>query len=162
MSVEIRREGRGWLLTARTAIPRALEEVFPFFSEASNLDALTPRYLRFEIVTAGPIEMREGAVIDYRLRVRGVPVRWRRRIAEWDPPRGFVDEQVRGPYLWWRHRHRFASEGGRTVMTDEVEYGVPGGRLAHGLLVRRDLRAIFAYRARRVGEIFGGVGAVGG
>ena len=139
-------------------INRPLEEVFAFFAEAHNLERITPAWLRFELLGDGPIEMGVGAVIDYRLRVHGMPIRWRSRIEEWEPGRGFVDRQLRGPYRLWHHRHWFRSERGGTVVGDRVDYALPLGRLgelAHPLFVRRDLERIFAFRHRAVEEQLG-------
>jgi ligand-binding SRPBCC domain-containing protein len=126
------------------------EEVFPFFAEARNLEAITPPWLGFRVVTPEPVEMRAGAPIEYRLRLHGVPLRWHTTIAVWDPPRRFVDVQVSGPYRLWHHTHDFAPDGdGGTVMRDTVRYSLPYGPLgavAHRALVRRDLAAIFDFR----------------
>lgn len=153
MNPRIERATRGYRLHAEVRLPRPPGEVFPFFAEARNLDRLTPPRLRFEIRTPGKIEMAVGTLIDYRIRLRGVPLRWRTRITEWDPPHAFADEQMRGPYRWWVHRHRFEADGDGTVMTDSVDYGVPGGALAHALLVRRNLEAIFAHRAEAITKL---------
>jgi ligand-binding SRPBCC domain-containing protein len=133
-------------LTSEVLLPRRREEVFPFFADARNLERITPPWLRFRILTPGPIEMREGALIDYRLRIRGVPVRWRTRIAAWEPPYRFVDEQVRGPYRRWVHEHTFEATDGGTLCRDRVRYAVPGGALVARALVRPDVERIFAYR----------------
>jgi ligand-binding SRPBCC domain-containing protein len=114
---------------------------------------ITPPFLRFEIVTPDPIILREGSVIDYRLRLRGIPIRWSSEITAWRPPHRFVDTQLRGPYRWWIHEHRFEPAGGGTLMADRVEYGVLGGDIVHRLLVAPDLRRIFEYRARRFAEL---------
>ena len=146
-------------------IPRPLEEVFAFFSDAGNLERITPPWLKFSIQTLVPIEMRVGAVIDYRLRVHGLPMRWRSRISTWVPPRRFVDEQVRGPYKVWIHEHRFEEVPGGVRVTDRVEYRAPGGPLeplVHALFVRPDVQRIFAYRRRALAEIFGGEAGVEG
>ena len=161
-SLTIKGVERGWELRAEQWFRQSVEELFPFFAEAGNLGRITPPYLGWRILTPQPIEMREGALIDYRIRLRVVPIRWRTRIAEWDPPRAFTDEQVRGPYRWWVHRHIFEPRDGGTLMTDLVRYGVPGGPLAplvHRLAVRRDLRRIFAYRQDALEEIFGDAAA---
>lgn len=158
MSISITRAGRGYRLHAEVRLARPVGEVFPFFADARNLDRLTPPSLRFEILTPGQIEMATGTLIDYRIRLRGVPMRWRTRIAEWDPPHGFTDEQLRGPYRWWIHRHRFTPDRDGTIMTDTVDYGVPGGPLApfiSGLLVRRDVERIFEFRSEAIARIFG-------
>ncbi|MCC7388356.1 MAG: SRPBCC family protein [Phycisphaerales bacterium] len=157
MTVRIERADRGYRLHAQVRLASPIGEVFPFFADARNLDRLTPPSLRFEILTPGEIEMAPGTLIDYRIRLRAVPMRWRTRITEWDPPHGFADEQLRGPYRWWIHRHRFTPDGDGTIMTDTVDYAVPGGPLAplaHTLLVRRDVERIFRYRSAAIGEIF--------
>lgn len=142
-----------------TVVPRSRAEVFEFFADAANLEALTPPWLSFGIVTPRPIEMAEGRFIDYRLNVRGVPMRWRSVISEWEPPVRFVDEQVRGPYRKWRHEHRFEERGDGTAVIDRVDYAVPGGpgieRLVHRFLVGPDVRRIFDYRRERLEELFG-------
>jgi len=138
-------------------LPGSPECVFAFFADARNLAAITPPLLGFQIVTPGPIEMRAGTLIRYRLRVRGVPVDWTTAIREWEPPHRFVDEQLRGPYALWHHTHTFEDDGaGATLMRDVVRYAIgfgPLGVLAQRLLVRRDLEAIFDYRAARVPEL---------
>lgn len=136
-------------------IPRPLDEVFPFFADARNLGLITPPWLRFEIVTPSPIEMRVGTLIDYRLRVRGVPMRWRSEIVAWEPPHRFVDQQLRGPYRLWKHEHRFAERDGGTETSDHVCYAVWGGTLVDRLVVRRDVTKIFEYREQRLAEMFG-------
>lgn len=146
-----------WRLSTAVWLPRPRSEVFPFFADARNLERITPPWLNFNIVTPGDIDMRQGALIDYRLRVRAVPVRWRTRIALWDPPRAFVDEQLKGPYALWRHTHTFTESGGGTICEDAVEYRVPGGPLApiaNGLLVQRELRRIFEFRRAAMLQIF--------
>lgn len=127
-----------------------IERAFDFFSRAENLEAITPPLLRFRITSPTPIDLRRGALIRYRLRLHGLGVSWLTRIEEWDPPRGFVDRQLRGPYALWHHTHSFeAVDSGRTRMVDLVRYAHrfgPLGTLAEHLLVRRDLKRIFDYR----------------
>ena len=136
-------------------LPRPLDEVFQFFSDASNLEALTPPWLKFSIATPTPIVMRPGALIDYRLRFRGFPLRWRSEITVWDPPRRFVDVQVKGPYRRWIHEHTFVEQDGGTLAGDRVQYAVWGGALANALMVRRDVERIFDYRRQALTEMFG-------
>lgn len=136
-------------------LPRPRTEVFPFFAEARNLEAITPPWLRFEVLTPAPIEMRAGAVIDYRIRVHGIPIRWRTEIAEWQPPHRFVDVQVRGPYTLWRHTHTFEERDGGTLCADHVRYRPRGGALLNWLFVRRDVERIFQYRQQRLTALFG-------
>ncbi len=135
-------------------LPLPPEKIFPFFADAGNLDALTPPWLNFHIVTPLPITMREGTLIDYRLRVRGVPVRWRTRINVWRPPHRFVDEQIRGPYQQWIHEHTFAARAGGTLTRDVVRYAAPFDFLVHRWLVRPDVEKIFAYRAQVLAQKF--------
>ena len=144
-------------LSSRVWLPKPLHEVFPFFSDARNLEVLTPPWLRFEVLTYGPIAMAEGARVDYRLRLRGVPIRWESEITAWSPPNLFVDEQRRGPYRLWVHEHRFEERHGITVAEDRVRYAVPGGWIIDRLLVRRDVRRIFSYRRKKLRGLFGAV-----
>jgi ligand-binding SRPBCC domain-containing protein len=140
-------------------IPRPLEETFVFFSNASNLELITPKFLNFHIETTGRLEVRAGTLIDYRLRLYGIPLRWRTAIEEFEPMRRFVDVQLRGPYRLWRHTHEFAAENNGTRMTDRVDYQLPLGPLgsiAHSLFVHRTLERIFDYRRQRIEELLGG------
>jgi ligand-binding SRPBCC domain-containing protein len=136
-----------------------LDEVFAFFGDARNLEELTPRWLGFQILTQGPIELAAGARIRYRLSLHGIPVTWTTEIRRWEPPFRFIDVQLSGPYRLWHHSHRFESLGGGTLMTDVVRYRLPfgiAGRLVNALKVRRDLKGIFDYRHDRVEKRFGG------
>ncbi len=144
-------------LRREQVLPGSPAEVFAFFSDARNLEAITPPLLRFRVLTPDPIAMGPGALIRYRLRVRGMPVGWLTAIREWDPPRRFVDEQLRGPYAVWHHTHTFEPHpGGGTLMRDEVRYALPLGplgELARRLFVARDVEAIFDFRAQRITEL---------
>jgi ligand-binding SRPBCC domain-containing protein len=144
----------GFVLATSLVLPGRPADVFPFFADAANLERITPPWLRFRILTPLPVEMRPGARIEYRLRLRGVPVRWRTEITAWEPPFRFVDEQLRGPYRWWVHEHRFEEVPGGTLASDRVRYGLRGGRLVNRLLVQRDLERIFAYRHDVLAERF--------
>jgi ligand-binding SRPBCC domain-containing protein len=139
-----------------TEIPRKPEEVFPFFAEPENLGRITPPELRFEILTPLPVEMRHGATIEYRLRLEGVPFRWRTEISEWDAPRSFTDRQLRGPYHTWIHRHTFEPTANGTLMRDRVDYRLPFWPLGEWALpiVRRKVHRIFAYRGEVIREVF--------
>jgi len=146
-----------YLKTSLT-IDRPREEVFAFFADALNLERITPPELRFHIVTPQPIEIAQGSLIDYELRMRGIPVRWRTEIAVWNPPFEFVDQQLKGPYSQWIHRHTFTEiEPTKTLIEDEVRYRLPLGPfrdLGH-FFVKRELKYIFNYRQNAVAEILG-------
>jgi ligand-binding SRPBCC domain-containing protein len=145
------------LLERSQRIARPPEEVFAFFSDAHNLEAITPGWLRFRIVTPGQIEMAPGTLIEYRLRLHGLPIRWLTRIEEWEPGRRFVDVQVRGPYALWHHTHEFEADGdGATVVRDRVSYALPLGplgELARRAIVARDLDRIFDHRLASVNKV---------
>ena len=136
-------------------LPRPVDEIFGFFADAYNLQMLTPDWVNFEILTPKPIQLRAGALIDYRLRIHGLPVRWQTEISAWEPPHRFVDEQKRGPYRLWIHEHRFTPQNGGTLCTDQVRYAVLGGGLVNRWFVRRDVGRIFAFRRRKLEELFG-------
>ncbi len=135
------------------------DEAFGFFADAFRLEDITPPWLHFRVATAKPIVMGPGVTIDYRLRLRGIPVRWRTRIEVWEPGRRFVDVQLSGPYRFWQHTHEFEPDRrGRTVIRDIVRYALPlgpAGGLAHGLFVRRDLERIFDFRRDSVERLLG-------
>jgi ligand-binding SRPBCC domain-containing protein len=143
------------IFTFKTSLrlPRPRSEVFPFFADARNLQSITPAWLDFQVLTPDVV-IETGALIDYRLKVHGIPLRWRTRICEWEPPVRFIDEQIRGPYRLWRHEHTFEEVEGATECRDRVEYAVFGGRLLNRLLVRRDVERIFAHRQRCLRAVF--------
>ena len=136
--VTISRLDAGWRLRASIWLPKTIDEVFQFFADARNLERITPPFLRFEVMTPAPIEMKVGALIE--------------------PGVAFVDEQLKGPYRKWRHTHTFAKADGGVIAGDIVDYNVPGGPLSpivHALAVKRDVRSIFHYRQCKLQEIFG-------
>ncbi len=135
-------------------LPRQPSEVFPFFADAFNLAQITPPWLGFHVITPGPIDMHEGTLIDYKLRLRGLPLRWRTEITAWEPPHRFVDRQIKGPYRTWIHEHRFEAQDGGTLCTDHVQYDMMLGRCMDRLLIRRDVERIFAYRQDRLRTLF--------
>ena len=142
-------------LEREVLIRRPREEIFEFFSDAFNLQVLTPGWLHFNILTPAPIEMRVGTRIDYRLRLFGVPLRWTSEITAWEPPLRFIDEQLSGPYKKWVHEHRFVETESGTLVTDEVDYAVPLGAPVNALIVGPQLKMIFDYRSKRMLEHFG-------
>jgi ligand-binding SRPBCC domain-containing protein len=152
-------EVRDHRVETRLWLPRGGAAVFPFFADAYNLEAITPPWLRFSVLTPPPIEMGAGTLIDYRLRLHGVPLQWRTEIAVWEPPVRFVDRQVAGPYETWEHEHLFRDAAGGIVMSDRVDYRIRGGRLVDWVgdraVARRDLRRIFEYRSAVLQARFG-------
>ncbi|HEV8211182.1 MAG TPA: SRPBCC family protein [Vicinamibacterales bacterium] len=136
-------------------VPRPRDEVFAFFANAANLEALTPPWLRFRILNPAVV-IETGARIDYRLTLHGIPLRWQSEISRWDPPASFVDEQRKGPYRRWVHTHTFASEGGGTRVGDSVEFAMPFEWLV-GRFVMRDVQKIFAFRRQALMQRFGSV-----
>jgi ligand-binding SRPBCC domain-containing protein len=135
-----------YLLFTEQWFPHPVETVFPFFADASNLEAITPPWLHFEVLTPRPFEMAVRCLIDYKLRLHGIPIKWKTEISVWEPPFRFVDRQLKGPYRLWVHEHTFEAYNGGTRVIDRVEYQVLGGALINALLVRRDLERIFQFR----------------
>ena len=142
-----------WLRT-ELWLPQSREDIFQFFADPQNLDRLTPAWLRFKILSPAGIAMRQGTILDYRLRIRGVPVRWQSEISVWDPPNRFVDRQIKGPYSLWVHEHSFAAHHGGTWVGDKVEYAVPGGAIVERFLVAPDIGRIFDFRRKSLEELF--------
>lgn len=143
-------------LDTQLRVPQTREDVFPFFGDAFNLERITPPELDFHIITAPPIEMREGARISYRLSLWGVPFSWETVISCWEPPYRFVDEQISGPYRRWVHGHEFVPTPNGTLIYDHVDYELPlspFGDLLHPVL-RRQLARIFRYRHEVLHELF--------
>jgi ligand-binding SRPBCC domain-containing protein len=134
-------------------VPRPPDQVFPFFSEPRNLEAITPSWLKFTILTPEVVNLRVGALIDYRIYVHGIPIRWRTEITEWNPPHRFVDIQLRGPYALWRHTHTFTERDTGTLCSDDVVYRPRGGALMNWLFVRGDLERIFDFRRQKLAEL---------
>jgi len=148
-------------LERRQFVARPLHEVFAFFAEARNLERITPEWLSFSVLTPDPVQMAVGTLIDYRLRLHGIPLGWTSQIEVWEPDRQFVDRAIRGPFSLWHHRHRFAASGEGTIVSDEVHYAPPMGALgeiADRVIVARDLDRIFAHRQRAVVQILEGAG----
>jgi len=141
------------IITFSQWVPTPLNETFPFFSDAHNLERITPPFLKFRILTPAPIEMKVGALIDYQLRLRGFPIKWRTEIMEWNPPHGFTDIQLRGPYLKWIHNHQFFADRGGTQVNDTIRYVVPGGSIINRFFVKPDLEQVFAYRRKLISQI---------
>jgi ligand-binding SRPBCC domain-containing protein len=137
-------------------VAKPVDEVFGFFAQAGNLERITPPWLHFGLVTPEPPEMGVGTLIEYRLRLHRIPLRWVSRIEVWEPGRAFEDVQVKGPYGLWHHRHEFQRAGNGTLVQDHVRYALPLGplgELAHSLFVERDLARIFAFRHAAVKQL---------
>lgn len=144
-------------LKRRTEIKRHREELFDFFSKAENLNLITPPELGFRIRTPLPIEMKKGAIIDYTIKLNGLPFMWKTEITEWEPPLSFTDTQISGPYKVWIHKHEFEEIGDFTIMTDTVNYLSPGGLLEfipNKLFVEKKVNRIFDYRESILADIF--------
>jgi ligand-binding SRPBCC domain-containing protein len=144
-------------LIRKTIINRPLEQVFQFFSKAENLNLLTPPELQFKIITPLPIIMKEGAIIDYKIKLNGVPFNWKTEISMWKENEFFVDKQLKGPYRVWHHKHSFKNVNGATEMTDEVNYLSPGWffePIIQALFIKKKVEGIFDYRNAKLKEIF--------
>jgi ligand-binding SRPBCC domain-containing protein len=154
--IDIRTGRKAKLFTLETKLflSRSVASVFPFFADAGNLEKITPPWLKFEVVAPLPVSMSVGRLIDYRLRLHGIPLHWQSEITAWEPPYRFVDEQRIGPYRTWIHEHRFTECDYGCIVEDSVCYAVLGGRLVNYLFVRKDVQRIFRYRARKLQEIF--------
>ena len=142
-------------LNTQLFVARDVPTTFAFFADAGNLQRLTPPFLDFRILTPQPIAMHPGVLIDYQIRIHGVPIRWRTEITQWTPPHRFVDQQRRGPYWQWDHTHTFAPVDGGTLVDDTVLYRPIGGALMHALFVRRDIERIFTFRQQEILAVFG-------
>lgn len=139
-------------------LPRPIDEIFCFFEDAMNLEKITPEFLGFRVLTEPPIEMGAGTLIDYRIQLFGIPMRWRTLIESYDSPNMFVDTQIKGPYKLWHHTHRFRPVPNGTEMIDSVRYQIgfgPFGELAQSIFVKRTLKRIFDYRNQRITELLG-------
>jgi ligand-binding SRPBCC domain-containing protein len=147
--------GSSWHLTTSLTLPLALDAVFPFFADASNLGRITPPEVGFTIRTPMPVAMREGTLIDYTISVLGIPMPWRTRISEWEPPHRFVDEQLKGPYSLWEHEHRCVAVVGGTRIDDHVTFRLPLAPLGDlaAPIVHRMLRRIFTHRQETVAQM---------
>jgi len=144
------------LLEREQRVELPIEQTFELYGDASNLERLTPAFLNFRVVSPAPVVMGVGTLIEYRLRLHGVPIRWFTRIERWEPPHRFVDRQVSGPYALWHHTHEFEADGDATLIRDRVRYRVgfgPLGALALRLVVRRDLERIFDHRRAAIAEL---------
>jgi ligand-binding SRPBCC domain-containing protein len=142
-----------YILTRQLILDLPIREVFDFFADAGNLERITPPELNFHIITAQPIDIKKGTLIDYQLKIRGFPVKWQTIISEWNPPNLFVDKALKSPYKQWIHRHTFTKlSENKTLIEDEVKYCLPIaplGDLAHWF-VRRELDYIFDFRQKLV------------
>ncbi len=152
----VRRGNRVHMFKKSMVLHSRINDVFPFFSDADNLERITPPELCFHIVTPPPIAMGKGTIIDYKLRLLGVPFTWRAQICRWEPPFQFTDEQIQGPYRLWIHHHRFFDLGEATRVTDEVLYALPWWPLGEAAfpLVQYLLLRIFRFREWAINTIF--------
>lgn len=145
------------ILQKETIIARPVKEIFEFFTNAENLNIITPSFIGFKILTNLPIKMMKGTLIEYRIKLNGIPVKWKTEITKWDPPYLFEDTQIKGPYKIWIHEHKFEELGQKTLMTDTVKYLSYGGLLEfipNILFVKNNVKKIFDYREMKIHEIF--------
>lgn len=144
-----------YIFKASLIIDASIDKVFAFFSDAENLERITPAELGFHILTPTPFEIKQGALIDYKLTLHGFPIKWRTEITRWEPPHMFEDTQLSGPYKQWIHQHRFTEiEPGKTLMEDEVRYRLPLEPLGDiaNFLIERQVANIFEHRNKAVAE----------
>lgn len=145
------------MLREVTQVPGSLESVFDFFNRPENLEKLTPRFLKFRVLTPAPLAMHNGAVFDYGIRLLGFPMRWTSIITHYEPPHSFVDIQLRGPYSFWHHKHSFVQREGGVEVIDEVHYDVGFafvGNIVNALIIKHQLRLIFSHRQKVIQELF--------
>jgi len=146
-----------YTLTTSQSFPLKLDEVFSFFSRPENLGRITPPNLNFKIIKETPISMKEGEIIDYKISISLIPLRWKTLISEYNPPYKFVDEQIQGPYSLWIHSHDFEYKDGLTIVTDTVKYKPPFyfiGDIINKIYIKNMLNQIFEYRFYKIAEIF--------
>ncbi|MEO6587724.1 MAG: SRPBCC family protein [Pyrinomonadaceae bacterium] len=145
------------ILERKQVIKRPIKEIFDFFADAVNLEKITPPELNFHITTPQPIDIKKGTLIEYQLKLRGIPIKWKTEITQWNPPFDFVDTALKSPYKQWIHLHSFEEgESGETIMKDKVRYRLPLeplGDLAHWY-VKKELKYIFDYRYKVIEKIF--------
>lgn len=144
----------GFRLTAEMFVGLPIEEVFDFFADARELGRITPPWVNFKILTPMPIELKQGSLLDYQIRLHGIPIKWRTEICVWEPCKRFVDQQLRGPYKKWYHEHVFESVAGGTLVKDNVHYIVPFGAMVNRFFVQPDLEKIFRFRHDTLEQIF--------
>tara|TARA_B100001250_G_scaffold388431_1_gene386676 strand:+ start:86 stop:547 length:462 start_codon:yes stop_codon:yes gene_type:complete len=138
-------------------ISKPIEEVFSFFAKPENLALITPRKLDFKILTPIPIRMKEGQLIDYTIKLFKKEIRWKTLITEYDKPKKFIDQQLKGPYSMWHHTHTFNDHGTYVEMIDEISYSVPFGiigQIVNSIFIKRDLLDIFEYRKKVIDKYF--------
>jgi len=139
-------------------LPHAAEDIWPFFCDAHNLEDITPPFLAFRVLGMSTPKIGVGTLIDYRLKLNGIPIAWQTRIDAWEPPRRFIDLQAKGPYALWHHTHDFIPLGAGTLMRDTVRYRLPAGwlgALAGGIKVASDVERIFDHRSHKIDQRFG-------
>ena len=142
---------------AQTKIPGNIEDVFKFFSDAQNLELITPPELSFKITSPIPIKMETGALIEYKIRLFGFSFQWKSIISKWEQNRQFIDEQLKGPYSKWVHTHTFEKNEGIIIINDIVNYRLPFAPFGEIVLplVKMQLKRIFDYRSKRIFELIG-------
>ena len=138
-------------------ISKGIETVFDFFSKPENLSKITPEKMGFQIYTPSPIDMQEGTLIDYTIKIMGLPIRWTTLITKYGPPKIFIDQQIKGPYSMWHHKHTFKEiNKSETIINDTVTYSLPFGfigKIAHSIYVKNELNYIFSYREKKISQL---------
>lgn len=156
-NIFVNQEKSDEFLVAEQFVPLKKEDLFPFFAEAKNLEAITPSSLNFKIKSVSTEKMQKGTLIDYVLKIHGVPVSWKTLIEDWNPSQSFTDTQLKGPYSLWHHTHEFLDVPGGTLMCDKVHFRIPFGYigwLAGRAFVMSDVRKIFSYRRKKIYDLF--------
>jgi ligand-binding SRPBCC domain-containing protein len=140
-------------LKSEQLINLPIEKVFSFFERPENLSLITPNWLKFEILTPEPLTMKSGAIFDYKIKIFIFPSSWKTLITDYNPPYKFVDVQAKGPYKKWIHTHTFEETKEGTIVRDNVDYDIYGGKLGaliNEIYIKHSLRSIFNYRVKAI------------
>lgn len=136
-----------------------IETAWEFFSSPFNLSKITPKDMGFVVKSnLGKKPIYEGMEITYTVSpLLKIPLKWKSKITQVDFQKSFTDVQEKGPYKYWNHFHEFVPNEKGVLMRDKVDYELPFGFLgsiAHKLLVKKKLEAIFSYRNQVLEDTF--------